>query len=341
MRKARITYRFDHEQPQHGQAVEEPQKSDNDTMERAAVEQAVIDQREPFTWQPAFHSDGPRSGSGWKIALSIGGAIATGLLFGAFIMGIFSQAGTDEMAQMPVEPNTTATPTVQITEPNPLQETVGSGPVAISVSLPERRLFMLQNGVFASLDGARMLVETMKNKGLAATIEEGASFYVYAGVSSNREAALRVGRRLQEANVEVYVKPYELPVVNQLVMSSETASQSFVDYIHQGSGLVQMIGDLTLVHLEENEPIALESSTITTLQTTHFAYNEISSAVVANLPASGVTIHQRMNQAIRTAMMALQEYNANPDHAFLWSAQSALMDYIIAEKRLLQAVSMP
>jgi len=200
---------------------------------------------------------------------------------------------------------------------------------------------MLQNGVFASLDGARMLVDTMKNKGLAATIEEGESFYVYAGVSANREAALRVGRRLQEAKVEVYVKPYELPVVNQLVMTSETASQSFVDYIHQGSGLVQMIGDLTLVHLEENEPIALESSTITTLQTTHFAYNEISSAVVKSLPASGVTVHQRMNQAIRTAIMALQEYNANPDHAFLWSAQSALMDYIIAEKRLLQAVSMP
>ena len=46
-----------------------------------------------------------------------------------------------------------------------------------------------------------------------------------------------------------------------------------------------------------------------------------------------------MDIAARNAMTAFEEYGAHPDHAYLWSAQSALMEYLIAEKHLLETVA--
>jgi len=292
--------------------------------------------------------DGP---AWWKVAASVVGAIATGVLFGTFVLNFF--------AGDPPQGGTSAVPGAlesgAVADGGASGATGGAGgeaPAAggdagageeeamatASIELPERRMFLLQNGKFETLDAARALAEDMKSKGLAATIEEGDGFFVYAGVTSDRDAALRAGVKLQAKGVEVYVKPYALPPVQQ-VRWTDGSAEALGGYVTQGSELVRMIGDLTLVHLEGDAPVAPEAATMKKLKADHMALSELTQAASAGLPADAQPILKRMDDAVRNAVVAVEEYGAHPDHAYLWSAQSALMDYLIAEKQLLTTIA--
>ncbi|WP_309120364.1 SPOR domain-containing protein [Paenibacillus sp.] len=292
--------------------------------------------------------DGP---AWWKVAASVVGAIATGVLFGSFVLNFFvgdppssalpgvgeSGAAQEEGADAPADGDPTGG-----TGGSEAPTAGDAGAVAematADVQLPERRMFLLQNGKFETLEAARTLAADMKSKGLAATIEEGDGFFVYAGVSSNRDSALRAGVKLQAQGVEVYVKPYELPKVAQ-VRWADGSAEALGDYVTKGSDMVRIIGDLTMVHLEGDEPVAPEKATLEKLQTEHLALSKLSPAASAGLPADAQPMLKRMDDAVRNAIVAVEEYAAHPDHAYLWSAQSALMDYVIAEKQLLMTIA--
>lgn len=282
----------------------------------------------------------------WKIAASVVGAVATGVVFGSFALSMFTSPSGDGASQMEgvlqanqpglaPELSHGAAAGTAIADPDALAESA-----LASVQLPERRMFLLQNGVFDSIEGARTLAEAMKAKGLAATIEEGENFTVFAGVSSDRDAALRASRLLQTSGIEVYIKPFELPAVQQVRWTAaEGTAEPLAVYLQEGSGLVQMIGDVTLVHLDGEAPVAPEPSTIEAVKGAHRALTEASPSAEGGLPADAQPVVKRMDDAARTAVVALEEYAAHPDHAYLWSAQSALMDYIIAEKQLLTMIA--
>lgn len=285
--------------------------------------------------------------SWWKVIGAVAGAIATGVLFGAFVLNFFTgENGTDELTGL-IQPNQpgpvadtsqSASAGAALTDPEQAMEPAAAA-VAAAIDLPERRMFLLQNGMFETLESARALAADMKGKGLAATIEEGERFYVYAGVMSDRDAALRAGVELQAAGIEVYVKPYDLPNVTQVSLNDDTA-QALSEYIAKGSALVQMIGDVTLVHLEGETPVAPDGATLEKLKAEHLALSERSAEASPGLPAAAVPMLKRMDDAVRNAVMAIGEYGEHPDHSYLWSAQSALMDYVIAEKQLLTAISL-
>lgn len=297
----------------------------------------------------ASGSDGP---AWWKVGGAVVGAVATGILFGTFLLNFFAgDSGTGDAGvesaggQPPIvqsgglatggESSAAATPPAPEGAADAGAETP---PAFASVDLPERRMWLLQNGKFETLDAARTLVDSMRGKGLAATIEQGDGFYVYAGVTSSRDAALRAGVKLQAAGVEVYVKPYELPPVQQ-VRWADGSADALSGYIGKGGGLVRMIGDLTLVHLEGAEAVAMEAATLEKVRAEHLALQEFQPSALAGLPADARPILERMDGAARDAVMALGEYGAHPDHAYLWTAQSALMDYVIAEKQLLTTIA--
>ncbi|TLS53523.1 SPOR domain-containing protein [Paenibacillus antri] len=292
--------------------------------------------------------DGP---AWWKVAASVVGAIATGVLFGSFVLNFFvgdppstalpgvgeSGAAQQEGAGAPADgapaEGTDAGETPATSDAGGVVETATA-----DVQLPERRMFLLQNGKFETLEAARTLAADMKSKGLAATIEEGDGFFVYAGVSSDRDSALRAGVKLQAQGVEVYVKPYELPKVAQ-VRWADGSAEALGDYVTKGSDMVRIIGDLTMVHLEGDAPVAPEKATLEKLQSEHLALSKLSSPAAAGLPADAQPMLKRMDDAVRNAIVAVEEYAAHPDHAYLWSAQSALMDYVIAEKQLLMTIA--
>jgi len=298
------------------------------------------------------HSGEDASPAWWKMAGSVLGAVATGILFGTLLMDFFT--GSEPAAAPPAkEIERPAEGTVQQDHAaNP-----GGGAAAAdgasgagaadsdaaesalaSVEIPERRLWLLQYGNFKTLDNARAMAESIREKGFAATIEEADGFYVYAGVAAEREAALRTGVKLQAEGLEVYVKPFALPAVTQ-VRWEDGSAEALSDYLARGTELVRLIGGLTLVHFE-GEPVAPEPTTLEKLRAEHLGLQELQPSAFAGLPADAQPLFERMDIAARNAVTAIEEYGAHPDHAYLWSAQSALMDYLIAEKQLLTTIAM-
>ncbi len=288
--------------------------------------------------------DGP---AWWKVAASVVGAIATGVLFGSFVLNFFvGDPPQGNAVPGGAEPSATAEPAEGAAAgadagvaPPATGEAADVAEMATSaIELPERRMFLLQNGKFETLDAARALADTMKSKGLAATIEEGDGFYVYAGVSSNRDTALRAGVKLQAQGIEVYVKPYELPKVAQ-VRWADGSAEALAGYVAAGSELVRRIGDFTMAHLEGDAPVAPEAATLEKLKSEHLALSKLTASANAGLPADAQPMLKRMDDAVLAAVVAVEEYGTHPDYAYLWSAQSALMDYVIAEKQLLMSIA--
>jgi stage II sporulation protein B len=326
-------------------------------------------QRRSYSSGTGVYHEPRTGGSWWKLGASVVGAIATGVLFGSFVLNLFtgSGAGGGNIAEplqgeqsVPVSEaaggNTADGAGSVVTggagggealspgdaEQPQLADSAedGAGTVA-AIHIPERELYLLQNGKFSTLENARALANEMKSKGLAATIEESGSFWVYAGVTSDRDAALRVSRRLQDAGIEVFIKKYSLPAVEQVRWEDGASKEASAlgEYLTQGSAMVRMIGDLTLVHLDGGEPVAPGKAAIDKVLGDHRSLTQLTSSAQSGLPADAQPILKRMDAAISTAVTAVQEYAANPDRAYLWSAQNAIMDYIIAEKQLLTDIA--
>jgi len=297
---------------------------------------------------PLIRRRPPQEGPAWwKVAGSVVGAIATGLLFGTFLLNLFTSSAPGEAPPQTADGPLITAPAASgeevLTAPGTQEGSAAQGGAAgeaavSSLDLPERRVWLLQNGVFDTLAGARTLADDMKSKGFAGTIEEGEDFYVYAGVTTDRDQALRTGLTLQSSGIEVYVKPYDLPEVSEVRLAPDTAA-ALGEYIAKGGSLVQMIGDLTLIHLDGDDAVAPEKSTIEKLKSEHFALTEKSTQTSAGLSSGAQPVLKRMDDAIRNAVMAMEEYAAHPDHTYLWSAQGALIDYLIAEKRLLTEIA--
>ncbi|WP_274362614.1 SPOR domain-containing protein [Paenibacillus thermotolerans] len=293
--------------------------------------------------EPARHSGG---GSWWKMGASIVGAIATGVLFGSFVLSMFTgdpgeNAVIDSIQGEQSVPQG-SDPAQQLPEAANGAEPAAAESAAdyAAISIPSKDLYLLQNGKFSTLENARTLAEQLKGKGLAATIEENGSFFwVYAGVTSDRDAALRISRQLQKDDVEVYINKYTLPAVKQIRWAGDAEAAALASYLDQGSKMVQMIGDLTLVHLDGGEATAPVPSTMDKLSAEHRALTKSSAEAAAGLPADAQPMIKRMDTAVTTAVTAVREYAANPDPAYLWSAQSAVMDYVIAEKQLLTSIA--
>ena len=218
----------------------------------------------------------------WKMAAAVLGAVATGLLFGTLLMNLIAgEPPAPEFSLQATERPENGTPAPaagpaagegeaaelsgDTAQESAVPGAAGSALTApAEVEIPARRMWLLQYGIFRTLDNARAMAQSVREKGFAATIEEADGFYVYAGIASDRDAALRTGARLTAEGFEVYVKPYALPSVTQ-VRWEDGSADALADYLAKGAGLLRLIGDLTLVHLE-GEPVAPEESTLEMLR---------------------------------------------------------------------------
>ena len=306
---------------------------------------------------PVWRSGADASPPWWKLAASVAGAAATGLLFGALLLEWFSGGAP---ASVPGGPAALPPSEAPAAAENPAGGTgagsaaageagvpgpgadgsavSGEAAAAEAVDIPERRMWLLQYGIFSTLGNAQSLADTIREKGYAAVIEKADGYFVYAGIAADRDDALRTGAKLSGEGYDVYVKPYALPAVSE-VRWEEGSAEALAGYLAKGTELVRMIGGVTHAHLE-GEPAALEPSTLEKLREEHRRLQELQPLASAGLPADARPLLERMDAAARNAVSAVGEYGAHPDHAYLWSAQSALMEYVLAEKQLLTAIAL-
>jgi stage II sporulation protein B len=96
-----------------------------------------------------------------------------------------------------------------------------------------------------------------------------------------------------------------------------------------------MLSGITLIHLEETQLTTLSDSTMQSIQSSFEAWTQTSSQVFTDAPDAVKPILQKMTNGMNTAKRSMDEYKKSPSNEMLWQAQTNLIQFIIAEKTLL------
>ncbi|MFS1513879.1 hypothetical protein VQL36_15750 [Chengkuizengella sp. SCS-71B] len=278
----------------------------------------------------------------FKIITSFTGAIIVGIAFGFFVLSFFSdnQQSASEINQsqndsiVPSELDEEVESEDNMTSPQPVVNLNGT----ITLNIPFQSYFMLQNGVFSSLDGAEAAIAGLSNNGFAAVSELNDNYYVFAGMTTNRDDALLLSYKLQQEGLEVYIKTYEIPSIKQMKWNGNNA-ELVQSYFSQGSELVHTISELTLIHLRDQSFTSFENSSLETIKGLHRTWAGLIPEINTGFPEEVKSTFEKMNSALSTAMISLEDYQKNPSSSLLWQTQTALMQYTILQKDLLQRIS--
>lgn len=288
----------------------------------------------------------PSSGSSWmKITASVAGAVVTGIGFGFLVLSMFSGGGSDPGRVQTVDgataPQQQGEARVQGSKSGEAEASSAAANKAVTemaVNLPARTYSFIQGGVFSSSQGADSAAADFRKKGLAAVSDAGEKYSVYVGMALSWDEALGLTREFQQRQLEVMIKPFEIPAAAKIKWNGNQ-NNLFQSYMSQGDKLVEQIVSQTIVHLGTENPAVIDQKALQAIKAAHQSWSGTASAVSDGLGEVGRTALPRMNSALNTAVVSLDEYNKNPSQALLWEAQTALMKYLVAEKELLKSAS--
>lgn len=287
--------------------------------------------------QPAHSYRSPLS---WfRLAASALGAIATGVLFGLFVIQMFSNLTQPEappvFTPQGPEDHSTQQPAA---DPDHPEEAGALDNRSVSVHLPEHTVYMLQFGVFSTLEGAQAAQNQLRQLGIASAYEAREKHVVYAGLTPDRNSALLLSNQLSSLDLETYVKPYERPAI-QAIQWGDSEAEHVQAYFTDGADLARMVSLLTLVHLEEKVLTNFEDETIQALTASHQGWSMHANRIAGAVPEAAEALFEAMNNSLTTAVNSLLEYKKNPSVSYLWQAQSAVMQYVIQERALLATLA--
>ncbi|WP_088832864.1 hypothetical protein [Paenibacillus tyrfis] len=310
---------------------------------------------QPYTQEEsAYFRRTPGSGSWLRITASVAGAVITGVAFGFLVLSMFS-GGTDSGKTKSPGGTTTAQQGTKEAGAGGMTSTgamaakpggadsaapASGSVIGVPVQIPAKSYAVLQGGVFSSTQGAEAAAADFRKKGLAGAVEGGDKHPVYVGMAGTRDEVLGLSQAYQQKNIEVIVKTLDLPAVTKVKWNGKQADM-FSNYMAQGDKLVKLIAGQTIAHTAEAKPEALDDKVLQSIKSTHQSWSQTAAAVSDGLGEAGKKALPKMNNSLNTAVASLEEYKKNPSQAFLWQAQTAAMQYVVAEKELLQAVALP
>jgi stage II sporulation protein B len=301
----------------------------------------------PFLVDENLSSKSLRYGSGsgsrppWlKIFASVAGAVLTGVCFGFFALNLFTgNSGIDKAIPLP-NPATTAQTNAAVPDGViPLPKVQAPAALPASIDLPAVTYSFLQNGVFSSEKSAASAESELRKKGLAAASEAGEKYTVYVGVTANRDDALALSHKLQAQQVDVYIKNVAMPAMKQVSWGGNSKADGLGAFLSQGRQLIDRLDRQTVSHLNETKLTAPSAQDVQTLKADHQAWTGLFADVTSGAPATAKSTLQSMSNAMNTAVISLDEYQKNPSAAYLWQAQTSILQYILSEKTLLTAIT--
>lgn len=333
----------------------EPYRLD-DQYRNDEPEEPLRDHRWYVPEDPVYLTHPRKPSPSWiKIATSVAGAVVTGLAFGFFVLSMFSTDSGDKAdgknaltpgqntaalnTPAPKPGDKTAATTGGTASGAAAPVTAQSGTAATSaVSIPAKSFSFLQSGVFSTAQSADNAVADLKKKGYYGVRDSGDKYPVYVGMSMTRDEALGLTQQFKQNNIEVIVKNIELPAVSKIKWNGKS-SDALPNYMNQGDKLLQAIVPLTVGRLSESKPAAIDAAALQSVKTAHQAWTGLAAAANEGLAEDARAAVQKMNQAMNTAIVSLDEYKKNASASIMWQAQSSLMQYVLAEKELRKAVS--
>jgi stage II sporulation protein B len=284
-----------------------------------------------------------------RIVVSIAGAVVTGVAFGFFVLSMFAGSGADKTVSEPVvtkqgavQGKTEATTPVQSTAvAGQTDKTAADAASTIQgtpLQLSAKSYSFLQNGVFSTVQSAQTAQAELKKKGFASAVEQAEKVTVFTGFALNHDDAIALSQKLKEQKLEVYLKNVDIPAVTSVHWKG-SKPEALGSYLTQGDKLIQMLGGLSIVHLAETKPTPLDESTLQGIRAAHQTFTTLAATVNEGADSEVKPIIQQMNTALSSSVQSMEEYKKNPSIAMLWQAQSSMMQYIIAEKKLLLEVT--
>ncbi|GIQ70181.1 hypothetical protein XYCOK13_30050 [Xylanibacillus composti] len=303
---------------------------------------------------PYRHS---RKGTPWlRLIASVTGAVVTGIVLGLFVLTVFTNGGSSEPlptdAEQTPESDTGASP-----QTPPVEVNFGDGsndgngtndgqhaeavPPASdaawnAVTVPGGSYHMIQYGVFSSREGAQTAVQELSDLGLAGAFgSHDGNWYVYAGVSEDKDDILGLAQQLKQRDFDIYVKQIDIPSVDRLQWQGEDASK-VTSYFEQAQVLVSKVSAISMLHLQEAQPAGLESTSLDSIAGTHQQMMLMSSQISGGFEGAEATRFQTMNNALNTAVESMNAYDRNPSRSYLWQAQTAIMRFLLEHQQLVQ-----
>ncbi|MFB9279182.1 SPOR domain-containing protein [Cohnella cellulosilytica] len=282
-------------------------------------------------------------GPSWgRVVLSVAGAIATGVLFGYMVLGLF----TGE----PLFPGQTAAESparaVQASAgsdgaepagadgakagetPAAAKTSSGEGALPTTAEVAANRFYLLQYGVFRSEESMEVAVSQLKDKGYSWGTETNEGYRVYAAATMTKEEAELLASQM--AGLEVYIKPVDGPAlqVGQGRLTSEAA-----ELVEASAGMIRQLVEVSGAGLQERQPAALGDKRLADWQAAQERWRK-ASAGEATFGGDAANEAGAIAQALKAGETAMAEYVREPSRKQLWNMQTAAMTALLADHRL-------
>jgi stage II sporulation protein B len=285
----------------------------------------------------------------FSLTTSITGAILTGIVLGMFVLSMFrgevnpfpnaNEQSTADNGLSAVQ-NESGEATLDVVKDESLTNGMANNSASAStVIVPEQTYFLIQNGVFSTLEGANTAVQLLKDMSLSGAVSHADQFSVFAGAAVDREDALLISHYLQNEKLEVFIKPYILPAVQQVTWAGEEGNQ-IQGYMEKSRSLVKLILGMTSIGLQDINNTALAASDKQLVQQEHKLWTEAANQLAADAAEDVIALVQQMNKSLNSAVLTLEQYDKNPTEVYLWQAQAAVSEHIIAQKQFIDATIM-
>ncbi|GGG20393.1 SPOR domain-containing protein [Paenibacillus abyssi] len=286
-----------------------------------------------------------KAGPSWyKVFASVAGAIATGALFGYMVLSLFAgqsvwpagEASEESVPAAAEQSSQTSTDTIT-PEQGGAAAVEAENPVNgafVQLQLPSQTYYMLQFGVFSNEEGMEAAVSGLKQQGLAAAAESVSDNRVFAGIANDRNQALALSNELRD--MEVYIKPIEIQAPLTVLFNGDAAT--FAEFAGHTDSLIRMLNDLTILQLEQEMPARFGEAAEAAWKETHQLWTTSASVMQSSTAEQGKAEFEQLVRAVNTAAVSLGEFNKNPSRAHLWTAQSALMEAVLAQKAWLEQI---
>ncbi|WP_440112036.1 SPOR domain-containing protein [Paenibacillus sp. QZ-Y1] len=265
---------------------------------------------------------------GWKMIGSVTGALVTGALFGMVILSFFNREGAvDPGGSLPVN---------QMVATVTGQKGVAGTEQQLQTATTGGSYYALQYGVFSSPERAEQAKVGLSQAGIAAGSDPEDGNRVYAGISADREEAKLLSTRLKAEGVELYVKEIINPEVDPAVFGGK--AEDVQRFFTSSSALVEQLSTLSIQQLGQSTPEAVSSETMSALQNQHQLWLAGLKSFAPGLSADVQPYVSAMDKSMNNAVTAIAEYNKNPANVHMWTVQSDLMDYVLQQKKWLEAI---
>lgn len=267
----------------------------------------------------------------WKFALSIAGALGTGLLLGYaalnFISGVNDGGSGSNLAA--VQNANAGANGQQAAGGAALPSAAGRRPVAVA----SQSYYLLQYGVFSTPSGAEQAQQELLAAGLAAGADPEGGNRVYAGVSPDREQAKLLSSGLKHQGIELYVREVKLPALEQAAFSGEGAAVD--SYFAASTELLNELSSLSASLLSGASGLP-DATAVSNL---HMQWTEAVKALEPGLSAQGQSLCASLQKAMSQGIAALNEYNKNQAQGLLWEVQESMLSFLTGQKALLSLLA--